>query len=195
MGSRIRSFDWSSTVLGPIAEWPQSLKTAVGMLLTLKEPVALTWGPQFIILYNDAYVRLYGDWEEAPALGMGVPIARAEIWDTIGPDYEQVLSGGESVHFENRLVPVLRHGRLEPVRWTYSFNPVPDDDAPHGVGGVLIVAELRSETAAVMKESDDREAFLLKLGDALRPLGDVSSIEQTLTRLVGERLDADWVVC
>ena len=34
MGDRIRAFDWSSTPLGPISVWPQSLRTVVNILLT-----------------------------------------------------------------------------------------------------------------------------------------------------------------
>jgi len=33
LGERIRSFDWSSTPMGPISAWPQSLKTAVRILI------------------------------------------------------------------------------------------------------------------------------------------------------------------
>jgi hypothetical protein len=33
MGARIRAFDWGATPLGPIAGWPQSLRSAVSILL------------------------------------------------------------------------------------------------------------------------------------------------------------------
>ncbi len=39
MGARIRALDWSITPLGAPADWPQSLKTAVGLLLNSGYPM------------------------------------------------------------------------------------------------------------------------------------------------------------
>ena len=39
MGERIRAFDWPASPLGPPADWPQPLKTAVGILLSTKFPM------------------------------------------------------------------------------------------------------------------------------------------------------------
>src|SRR6516165_1250614 len=55
MGERIRTFDWSTTPLGPPARWPQSLKTAVRIMLTSRQPIWIGWGPELIYLYNDPY--------------------------------------------------------------------------------------------------------------------------------------------
>lgn len=194
MADRIRTHEWEATPLGPIDTWPQALITAVGILLALNEPTALAWGPELIILYNDAYVRFFGGREQVAALGMGVPAARPELWSMIGPDYEQVLRGGLPVRYENRLVPVLRHGRMEDIYWTYSFNPVPDAGSANGVGGVLIVAVEGVETKSVMQASDDRQLFLSKLSDTLRPLVNPDVIRMETCRLLGEQLAADWVV-
>src|SRR5262249_13718937 len=54
MGNRIRSFDWSSTPLGPIGEWPPSLRGAVGLCLRSRVQLAIYWGPRLGLLYNDA---------------------------------------------------------------------------------------------------------------------------------------------
>ena len=39
MGERTRELDWSSTPLGPIEQWPQSLKTAVSIMLGCQYPL------------------------------------------------------------------------------------------------------------------------------------------------------------
>jgi PAS domain S-box-containing protein len=189
MGERIRRHDWAATPLGPMESWPQSLKTALAIVLTLNEPAALAWGPELVILYNDAYARLFGPGNVA-TLGMPVRLARPELWETIGPEFERILRGGEAERHEGRLVPVMRHGRLEEVYWTYSHNPVPDADAPNGVGGVLILAVETSQTVAAMRASDEREAFLLKLSDALRPLVDPIEIMSIVSEEVGRHLGA-----
>jgi hypothetical protein len=58
MGARIRAHDWAATPLGPIESWSQSLKTAVGIMLNVPQPMWIGWGPDVIELYNDAYVAL-----------------------------------------------------------------------------------------------------------------------------------------
>ena len=60
MGSRMRAFDWASTALGPVASWPQSLKTCVRIILTSRQPMFVWWGDALINLYNDAYTAILG---------------------------------------------------------------------------------------------------------------------------------------
>ena len=62
-----------------------------------------------------------------------------EIWEIIGPQIEQVMSGRGATWNENQLVPITRNGRREDVYWTYSYGPIDDEAAPNGIGGVLVV--------------------------------------------------------
>jgi len=55
MGRRIRAFDWARTALGPIAGWPASLRTTVGLILRSPVPIVTLWGARGIMIYNDAY--------------------------------------------------------------------------------------------------------------------------------------------
>ncbi len=64
MGERIRALDWASTPLGPAASWPQSLRSAISILLPSKAQICLFWGPDFVKLYNDAYIPVLG--QQAP---------------------------------------------------------------------------------------------------------------------------------
>ena len=52
--SIIAAYDWSATSLGPIAEWPQSLKTTVGLILRSPVPIVTLWGDEGVMIYNDA---------------------------------------------------------------------------------------------------------------------------------------------
>src|SRR5262249_34359545 len=60
MGARIRAFDWSTTRLGPTEKWPQSLRSAVSILLPSRAQIVLFWGPELVALYNDAYAPVLG---------------------------------------------------------------------------------------------------------------------------------------
>ena len=146
LGAIIRAYDWTASPLGPPAAWPQALKTAVRLLLSTGHPMFLWWGPELIQFYNDAYRLSIGPERHPGAVGQRGRECWEEIWPIIGPQIEQVMSGGEPTWHENALVPITRNGRLEDVYWTYSYGPIHDDNAPNGVGGVLVVCTETTET-------------------------------------------------
>jgi PAS domain S-box-containing protein len=145
MGALMRAHDWKATALGDPAGWPQSLRTAVRLLLNCGHPMYIWWGPDLICLYNDAYRRSIGPERHPSSLGRPGRAVWEEIWTIIGPQIEQVMSGRGATWHENHLVPITRHGRREDVYWTYSYSPIDDADAPHGVGGVLVVCSETTE--------------------------------------------------
>src|SRR3954470_16649710 len=61
MGKRIRAFDWSRTPLGPIEGWPQNLRSALGICLNSNFPIALYWGGELVLLYNDEWSPIPGE--------------------------------------------------------------------------------------------------------------------------------------
>ena len=149
MGELTRAYDWSATPLGEPKTWPQSLRTAVRILLNTNHPMFIWWGPELIQFYNDAYRQTLGPERHPSALGQSGRECWAEIWDIIGPQIEQVMSGGGATWHENQLVPVTRHGWLEQVYWTYSFSPIDEDD---GVSGVLVVCrDVTEDVLAAVK--------------------------------------------
>ena len=103
------------------------------------------WGPELLCFYNDAYRRSIGPERHPGSLGRPAREVWAEIWDIIGSQIEQVMTGGGATWLENALVPITRNGRREDVYWTYSYGPIDDDAAPNGVGGVLVVCTETTE--------------------------------------------------
>lgn len=63
----MRALDWSATPLGPPERWPQSLKTAVRIMLTSRQAMFVWWGEELINLYNDAYKAIVGGKHPDPA--------------------------------------------------------------------------------------------------------------------------------
>ena len=55
MADLTRSYDWSSTSVGPIEQWPEALVTTVNTILCSRHPMFLWWGKEHIQFYNDAY--------------------------------------------------------------------------------------------------------------------------------------------
>ena len=140
MGALIRGHDWRSSSLGPPAGWPQSLRTAVRLMLNTGHPMYIWWGPDLACFYNDAYARSIGPERHPGSLGRPAREVWAEIWDVIGPQIEQVISGGGATWHVNHLVPITRHGKREEVYWTYSYSPIDERTAPNEIGGVLVVS-------------------------------------------------------
>ncbi|HVT08325.1 MAG TPA: ATP-binding protein [Polyangia bacterium] len=165
MGALMRAYDWARSSLGPPASWPQSLRTAVRLILNTGHPMYIWWGPQLACLYNDAYSRSIGPERHPGSLGRPALEVWSEIWDVIGPQIAQVMSGGGATWNVNHLVPITRHGRREEVYWTYSYSPIDEQSAPHGIGGVLVVCSETTEqvqTARRLASERDQLAQLFE---------------------------------
>ena len=95
MGALMRSLDWSRTPLGPVSSWPQSLRTSVSTCLNSRFAIVIWWGPDLVMLYNDAYRDIIASKHPA-ALGRPGRECWPEIWPTIRPMLEGVLQRGEA---------------------------------------------------------------------------------------------------
>jgi PAS domain S-box-containing protein len=126
MVRRMRDYSWAGSALGDPRDWPSSLRTACRICLTSRFPMIVWWGPELRFLYNDAYMPLLGD--KHPALGLPGRQVWSEIWDTIGPMLQSVMSTGEATWSEDLLLPMRRHAYWEETYWTYSYSPLHDDD-------------------------------------------------------------------
>jgi PAS domain S-box-containing protein len=138
MGELTRGFNWASTPVGPVEQWPLSLRNTVAMVLSSKFPMFLWWGEELTQFYNDAYRPSLGDNGKHPlALGQKGIDCWPEIWDTIFPLIEKVRRNGESAWFEDLLLPIYRNGRMEDVYWTFSYSAVIGDTG--NIDGILVV--------------------------------------------------------
>src|SRR3954451_4503421 len=174
MGALTRAYHWSSNPLGRPERWPQSLRTAVRIVLNTNHPMFIWWGPQLIQFYNDAYRQTMGPERHPSALGQRGRECWAEIWPIIGPQIEQVMSGGGATWHENKLVPVTRNGRLERVYWTYGYSPIDDGDR---VSGVLVVCRDVTRDYVAAAALREREAELARV----QQLGRVGGLEVDLS--------------
>ena len=123
MGRRIREFDWSATPLGPIDGWPQSLRSALSICLNSNFPIAVYWGSDLVLLYNDEWSPIPG--EKHPwALGRPAREAWPEIWHIIEPLFQKVMTTGEATRSRDQLLPMHRHGFTEECYFDYTFSPI-----------------------------------------------------------------------
>lgn len=160
MGALMRALDWSKTAVGPVSNWPQSLKTAVRIILASRFAMFVWWGRERVNLYNDSYRPLLGAKHPA-ALGKPACEVWGEIWDQVGPRADAVLLRGESTYDEALLLLVERYGYLEEAYFTFSYSPLPDDKGD--VGGLFCA--VTEETQRVIGER--RLRLLREVGAAM----------------------------
>lgn len=133
LGALIRAHAWAATSLGPPQAWPQSLRTALRIMLTSRQPIWIGWGPDLLYFYNDAYKSIIGG-RHPWALGRPTREVWREIWPEIGPMLQTAMGGVEGTYVEEQLLIMERNGYPEETYYTFSYSPIPDDDGrPGGV--------------------------------------------------------------
>src|SRR3954469_20501755 len=108
MELRMRRHPWEATPVGPVAQWPFSLKLAVRTLLDCQLPMYLAWGEQYTQFFNDAYAPTLGD-KLAGALGGGVRAPWRGVGRTIGRLWARVRRG-EPLGSDKLALNINRYG-------------------------------------------------------------------------------------
>jgi PAS domain S-box-containing protein len=160
MARKMHAYDWANSPLGPPADWPQSLKTVIRIMLTSRYAMWMAWGPDLTFFCNDAYLPTVGikrDW----VLGSRSDKVWEEIWPDIGPRIDHVLKTGEATWDDSLLLFLERSGFSEETYHTFSYSPLSDDDGR--IAGMLCVVTEVTERIV----GERRLASLSTLGTGL----------------------------
>src|SRR5262245_58986551 len=125
MGGRVADFDWSETSLGPMEDWPASVRSLVRTTLTSRFPIVLWFGDDLTLVYNDGYLPMLGE-KHPDALGRPGKEVWAEIWDIIGPMLDGVMSTGVATWSDDERLVILRGGFPDESFFTFTYSPVHD---------------------------------------------------------------------
>ena len=148
MGELMRAYDWTASPVGPVDSWPQSLRTALSILLDSRYPMYIAWGPEFVQFYNDAYRPILGATKHPAALGRSTRETFAEIWDFIGPMFQRVMRSGEATFLEDQLLPLDRFGYVEECYFTFCYSAIRNETGD--VAGVFVTCS--ENTSRVLGE-------------------------------------------
>jgi PAS domain-containing protein len=155
LGSLIRSFDWSNTSFGPLAQWPQSLKTITGMLLLSPVPIVLLWGKDGVMIYNDAY-SVFAGARHPRLLGSKVREGWPEVADFNDNVMKVGLAGG-TLAYQDQELTLYRHGHPEQVWMNLDYSPVLDESGrPAGVIAIVVETSQRVLAERRVRSSEQR---------------------------------------
>jgi serine phosphatase RsbU (regulator of sigma subunit)/anti-sigma regulatory factor (Ser/Thr protein kinase) len=144
-------WDWGSSPLGPEADWPVQLRDAWALVLDCPVPMALLCGPEFLLLYNDAFARLLGT-KHPLAFAQPSREVVAEVWEDprVGPLLRRTLYKGSSFLDEVAELSLLRgpQGHTDLGFFLRAGSPVLDD-----AGRPLAVLHVVVETSTAIGRS------------------------------------------
>lgn len=142
-GALMSELDWAGTPVGPVEQWPQSLRSAVRILLSSRYPMLLLWGEGFTQIYNDAYSALIGD-KHPDAMGGDVRITLAEGWEVLGPIVDEAMTTGVASWVPALQLLLERAGYREEAYFSVSHGPARDDDG-RTVGVLTVCSEVTEQ--------------------------------------------------
>ena len=169
--------DWSNSPLGEAGTWPQSLRTAVDIVLHSPMPMLLLWGPHLTQIYNNGFAMLAGS-KHPHAFGQPAHLIWPELRDFTDPIYSAVLQGQVRTYSERRFT-LQRDGKESDFWLDLTYSPIRDETAQ--VAGILVTAietnerrrialELQQrsdESLRVQRETEERLQLALAATDAV----------------------------
>ncbi|UVK90797.1 PAS domain-containing protein [Pseudomonas sp. B21-051] len=150
--------DWSRTPLGASGTWPQSLRTAVDIVIHSPMPMLLLWGPQLTQIYNNGFAMLAGS-KHPHAFGQPAHLIWPELQDFTDPIYRAVLQGQVRTYSERRFT--LQREGIESDFWLdLTYSPIRDENTQ--VAGILVTAIETNERRRIALELQRRSEESLK---------------------------------
>ena len=154
----IARLDWAIGPLGAASTWPQSLRTAVDIVIHSPMPMLLLWGPQLTQIYNDGFALLAGS-KHPHAFGQPTHQTWPELKDFTDPIYSAVLQGQVRTYSEQRFT-LQREGQDSDFWLDLTYSPIRDESAQ--VAGILVTAIETNERRRIALELEQRSAASLK---------------------------------
>lgn len=170
-----KTFDWSTTLLGPMDEWSYELRVTSNLIMGSPHPACLFWGPEFVCIYNEAYIELAGQ-KHPKLMGQRYEDGWAEVAPSILPTFRSALECGQAtMKHDNRLF-LNRHGFLEETIFSWSVVPIIGRDGDVvGLYNAAFESTLRSVTERRMRT-------LREIGQQISVAPSVQSFWQLVTK-------------
>lgn len=176
----IRDVDWAATSLGPVDDWPPELLLLFHLIILDPQPRILVLGPEYLLLYNEAYAEFIGEKHPA-AIGRPMQIVFPETYELALSDLDRATSTGRPYIKRDVCLPLVREGRLLEIHMSWVFVPFPKKNS--SLVGTSVI--LRDETEKRL--SDRRHQTCQDLGHSVNLATDMASLWKTILESLAER--------
>lgn len=158
LGGRIAAFDWGATSIGPIAGWPDAMRTTLGFVLRSPAPIVTLWGEKGVMIYNDAYRMFAGD-RHPSILGTNVLEGWHEVADFNANVMQKVYREGGTLSYKDQELTLVRDGSPRQLWTDLEYSPAIDEDG-RVLGVIAIVIETTDAVLAARRIQDERRRLL-----------------------------------
>ena len=128
MRSVYQHVDWSATALGPQETWPALLRLVADLCLDSDSPVLIGWGPDLLMLYNEAHIPLLGAEKHPWALGRPASEVKPRLWPAEEERVHDIMRTGRPYHLDDQLLIIERRGYPEEAYFSFSISALRDAD-------------------------------------------------------------------
>lgn len=180
VGAILRSWNGDETGLGPVATWPERLRSSLQLVLASPTPMVIFWGASGLLLYNDAYAVIAGA-KHPDILGRSLMDAWPEVTDLHVEVMKTVFAGGTPLSYRDLPLVLHRNGVAEDVWLNVDYSPILDDAG--AVLGVLAVVIETTTLVGAQRERDAAERALRRREQELaqvQKIGKVGGLEVEL---------------
>jgi PAS domain S-box-containing protein len=163
MGRRIRAFDWGATSLGPLSSWTPALRFVTNLVLGASVPMAVLWGDDLVVLYNDGYRAIAGQ-RHPDALGRPARVAWADVADFTRPIFQHLMTGGDALDLVDQPVRVRRGEHVDEAWFNLSYSAI--RTAPDRTLGLLVVVQETTRYIAAERGLQESRQLLVDIIDS-----------------------------
>ncbi|KAH6644071.1 hypothetical protein C7974DRAFT_13853 [Boeremia exigua] len=122
----MRQYDWASSPVGPVDEWPVALRHTCELALATSDPINIVWGDECTLLYNQAYSGIVGD--KHPR-AMGRPLKENfPQWPEYHRMFDEMKRTGQYVEQEKQRRILVRDGISQECFFSFLLAPILDAD-------------------------------------------------------------------
>jgi hypothetical protein len=89
-------------------------------------PAVVFYGPDLIMIYNEAEIELLGGFH--PCMGMSARVALASVWAEYFEPIIDTNLAGETVEKTNTVIHMVRNGFMEETYFSLKFIPIFDSE-------------------------------------------------------------------
>ena len=188
----IDGFDWSTTPLGPVASWPATIRSIVGMILRSPLPIVTLWGEPGIMIYNDAYSGFAGA-RHPQLLGSEVRKGWPEVADFNDHVVRTVFRESRTLSYKDQELTLNRGSGPAQVWMNLDYSPVLGDDGePLGVIAIVVETtdkvmadrQLRNERLRLQQMYEQAPSFMAMLEG---PEHRFTLVNEAYQQLIGRR--------